>query len=89
VRVRNSGFFRFISPLGGTTPMKEIRVLALGSILLLGFATGLRAQTQTETDQPPAAQSEDKTAPATDQQSTTESEQSKPTPEDDSNSDSE
>jgi hypothetical protein len=70
--------------------MKEIRVLALGSILLLGFATGLRAQTQTEdTDQPATAQSEDKTAPATDQQSTTDTEKSNPTPEDKSSDDAE
>ena len=63
--------------------MREIRILALGTMLLLGFATGALAQTQTETnsDQPATAQSEDKTAPATDQQSTTETEQSTSAPE--------
>ncbi len=63
--------------------MKEVRILALGSILLLGFATGALAQTQTETNsgQPATAQSEDKTASATDQQSTPETEHSTPAPE--------
>jgi hypothetical protein len=63
--------------------MREIRILALGSILLLGFATGAMAQTQAEdsSDQPATAQSEDKAAPATDQESTTETEQSTPAPE--------
>ena len=62
--------------------MKQIRVLALGSILILGFATGALAQTQTTTDSDqPAAQSEDKAAPATDQQ-TGADQQSTPAPED-------
>ena len=63
--------------------MKQIRVLALGSVLILGFATGALAQTQTTTDSvQPAAQSEDKAAPATDQQTTGSDQQSTPAPED-------
>jgi len=56
--------------------MKKIRVLALGTILVLGFAAGALAQTETTTDSDqPTAQSEDKSAPTTDQQTTTEPEQ--------------
>ena len=41
--------------------MKQFRVLALGSILILSFATGALAQTQNTIDSDqPTAQSEDK-----------------------------
>lgn len=57
--------------------MKKIRILALGSILVLGFATGALAQTEAtaDTDQSATTQSEEKAAPPTEQQTTTESEQ--------------
>ena len=58
-------------------PMKKIRILALGSILVLSFATGAMAQTEqpkTDSDQAATAQSEEKAAPTTEQQTTTESE---------------
>ena len=56
--------------------MKNIRVLALGTILVFSFATGALAQTQNTTDSDqPTIQSEDKAAPATDQQTTAEPEQ--------------
>ena len=57
-------------------PMKKIRILALGSILVLSFATGALAQTEAtaDKDQPANAQSEEKAAPTTEQQTTTESE---------------
>jgi cell division septation protein DedD len=65
--------------------MKKIRILALGSILVLSFATGALAQTEesrTDSDQPSTAQSEEKAAPPTEQQTTTESEQkATPSPE--------
>jgi hypothetical protein len=58
--------------------MKKIRILALGSILVLSFATGALAQpeeSRTDSDQAAAAQSEEKAAPPTEQRTTTESEQ--------------
>jgi hypothetical protein len=64
--------------------MKKIRILALGSILVLSFATGALAQAEesrTDSDQAATAQSEEKAAPPTEQQTTTSEQQAAPAPE--------
>ena len=63
--------------------MKAVRILALGRcrLGLPRWRHGADPRSQTDADQPATAQSEDNTAPATDQQSTTETEQSTPAPE--------
>ncbi len=71
--------------------MKKIRIFALGSILVLGFAVGALAQqteTTTDSDQPAAqSQPDDKAAPSTDQQTAPEPEQqTTPTPDNNSTS---
>jgi hypothetical protein len=59
--------------------MKKIRILALGTLLVLSFVMGAQAQTGTTSDSDqPTTQSEDKAAPATDQQPASESEQAAP-----------
>ncbi len=66
--------------------MKKIRILTLGSILVLSFATTVLAQqteeSKTDSDQAAAAQTEEKAAP-TEQQNAMESEQqATPAPQD-------
>ena len=52
--------------------MKKIRILALGTVLVLSFVMGAQAQTGTTSDaDQPTTQSEDKAAPTMDQQATT------------------
>jgi hypothetical protein len=62
------------------TPMKKIRILALGTVLVLSFVMGAQAQTGTTSDPyQPTTQSEDTADP--DQQPASESEQATPSPE--------
>ena len=69
--------------------MKKIRILALGTLLVLSFVMGAQAQTGTTSDSDqPTTQSEDKAAPSTDQQTAPQSDHATPAPEDNSNSDS-
>jgi hypothetical protein len=57
------------------TPMKKIRILALGTLLVLSIVMGAQAQTGTTSDSDqPTTQSEDKAAPTMDQQAAPDSE---------------
>ena len=59
--------------------MKKIRILALGTLLVLSIVMGAQAQTGTTSDSDqPTKQSEDKAAPSLNQQPASESEQATP-----------